>query len=371
MGRQRVEIKKIENKAVRQVTFAKRRNGLLKKAYEISTLCDIEVALLAFSPSGKPTIFGGKKRFDQIFAHYINLPEYQEGGLEDHESLRRLIDSIRRDRNMHNHRKMGNEMFVDAQMEEIQRDMNTVGNQFEEVITQLKYYEEIPSYIKTVSEMEAYEEFLKQTMNQIQMQKQALEANHRGPQPEKNYLAAPLLEKPVQVPNAEMLTGGGQSQAPDVGLLTGGGHANTSRASAVAGGGGVISANATTVGGSSIYNINSKSTVPQTSMLNFVDSNGPSPTRNQQQYLNGILPQAPLFLLEDRNLVAHPLTNEGNEVRSYYLELARRMGLPLPGLTIGNAPTGAQHDPPGRGGPDGRAGPSGQASFQATRHPRD
>lgn len=76
-----------------------------------------------------------------------------------------------------------------------------------------------------------------------------------------------------------MLTGGGQSQAPDVGLLTGGGHANTSRASAVAGGGGVISANATTVGGSSIYNINSKSTVPQTSMLNFVDSNGPSPTR--------------------------------------------------------------------------------------------
>ncbi|WJZ91901.1 hypothetical protein VitviT2T_010937 [Vitis vinifera] len=267
---------------------------------------------------------------------------------------------------MHNHRKMGNEMFVDAQMEEIQRDMNTVGNQFEEVITQLKYYEEIPSYIKTVSEMEAYEEFLKQTMNQIQMQKQALEANHRGPQPEKNYLAAPLL-----VPNAEMLTGGGQSQAPDVGLLTGGGHANTSRASAVAGGGGVISANATTVGGSSIYNINSKSTVPQTSMLNFVDSNGPSPTRNQQQYLNGILPQAPLFLLEDRNLVAHPLTNEGNEVRSYYLELARRMGLPLPGLTIGNAPTGAQHDPPGRGGPDGRAGPSGQASFQATRHPRD
>lgn len=34
-----------------------------------------------------------------------------------------------------------------------------------------RYYEEIPSYIKTVSEMEAYEEFLKQTMNQIQMQK--------------------------------------------------------------------------------------------------------------------------------------------------------------------------------------------------------
>ena len=34
MGRGRVELKRIENKINRQVTFAKRRNGLLKKAYE-------------------------------------------------------------------------------------------------------------------------------------------------------------------------------------------------------------------------------------------------------------------------------------------------------------------------------------------------
>ncbi|KAF3682829.1 Developmental protein SEPALLATA 2 [Capsicum annuum] len=53
MGRGRVELKRIENKINRQVTFAKRRNGLLKKAYELSVLCDAEVALLIFSNRGK------------------------------------------------------------------------------------------------------------------------------------------------------------------------------------------------------------------------------------------------------------------------------------------------------------------------------
>ncbi|XP_051121723.1 agamous-like MADS-box protein MADS3 [Andrographis paniculata] len=53
MGRGRVELKRIENKINRQVTFSKRRNGLLKKAYELSVLCDAEVALIIFSSRGK------------------------------------------------------------------------------------------------------------------------------------------------------------------------------------------------------------------------------------------------------------------------------------------------------------------------------
>ncbi|XP_047322596.1 agamous-like MADS-box protein MADS2 [Impatiens glandulifera] len=53
MGRGRVELKRIENKINRQVTFAKRRNGLLKKAYELSVLCDAELALIIFSNRGK------------------------------------------------------------------------------------------------------------------------------------------------------------------------------------------------------------------------------------------------------------------------------------------------------------------------------
>ncbi|XP_019159234.1 PREDICTED: MADS-box transcription factor 6 [Ipomoea nil] len=58
MGRGRVELKRIENKINRQVTFSKRRNGLLKKAYELSVLCDAEVAVIIFSSRGKLYEFG-------------------------------------------------------------------------------------------------------------------------------------------------------------------------------------------------------------------------------------------------------------------------------------------------------------------------
>jgi hypothetical protein len=63
MGRGRVELKRIENKINRQVTFAKRRNGLLKKAYELSVLCDAEVALIIFSNRGKLYEFCSGQRY--------------------------------------------------------------------------------------------------------------------------------------------------------------------------------------------------------------------------------------------------------------------------------------------------------------------
>eukprot|EP01018_Ginkgo_biloba_P003082 Gb_19178 [translate_table: standard] len=53
MGKRRVEVKRIQNPTSRHVTFSKRRNGLLKKACELSVLCDVEVALIVFSPTGK------------------------------------------------------------------------------------------------------------------------------------------------------------------------------------------------------------------------------------------------------------------------------------------------------------------------------
>ncbi|KAH1256192.1 MADS-box protein SOC1 [Glycine max] len=53
MVRGKTQIKRIENATSRQVTFSKRRNGLLKKAFELSVLCDAEVALIIFSSSGK------------------------------------------------------------------------------------------------------------------------------------------------------------------------------------------------------------------------------------------------------------------------------------------------------------------------------
>lgn len=53
MGRGKIEIRRIDNSTSRQVTFSKRRKGLLKKAKELAILCDAEVGLIIFSSTGK------------------------------------------------------------------------------------------------------------------------------------------------------------------------------------------------------------------------------------------------------------------------------------------------------------------------------
>ncbi|KAM7512679.1 hypothetical protein LguiB_011554 [Lonicera macranthoides] len=53
MARGKVQMKRIENSVHRQVTFCKRRAGLLKKAKELSVLCDAEIGLFIFSAHGK------------------------------------------------------------------------------------------------------------------------------------------------------------------------------------------------------------------------------------------------------------------------------------------------------------------------------
>lgn len=70
MGRGRVQMKRIENKINRQVTFSKRRSGLLKKAHEISVLCDAEVALIVFSTKGKLFEYSSDPCMEKILERY-------------------------------------------------------------------------------------------------------------------------------------------------------------------------------------------------------------------------------------------------------------------------------------------------------------
>ncbi|KAK9287157.1 hypothetical protein L1049_015568 [Liquidambar formosana] len=53
MGRGKIVIQRIDNSTNRQVTFSKRRTGLLKKAKELSILCDAEVGMIIFSSTNK------------------------------------------------------------------------------------------------------------------------------------------------------------------------------------------------------------------------------------------------------------------------------------------------------------------------------
>ncbi|XP_008788359.2 MADS-box transcription factor 26-like [Phoenix dactylifera] len=53
MARGKVQMRRIENSVHRQVTFCKRRAGLLKKAKELSVLTDADIGIIIFSTHGK------------------------------------------------------------------------------------------------------------------------------------------------------------------------------------------------------------------------------------------------------------------------------------------------------------------------------
>ncbi|XP_011071241.1 agamous-like MADS-box protein AGL27 isoform X4 [Sesamum indicum] len=70
MGRRKLEMKRIEDNSARQVTFSKRRKGLLKKAKELSVLCDLDVALLIISRHGKLHHFSSNNSLTEILERY-------------------------------------------------------------------------------------------------------------------------------------------------------------------------------------------------------------------------------------------------------------------------------------------------------------
>ncbi|GAB4843877.1 hypothetical protein Ancab_013841 [Ancistrocladus abbreviatus] len=83
MGRGKIEIKKIENVNSRQVTFSKRRAGLLKKARELSVLCDADIGVIIFSSTGKLYEFSSSS-MEQILTRYKRAPNKLELATIEH-----------------------------------------------------------------------------------------------------------------------------------------------------------------------------------------------------------------------------------------------------------------------------------------------
>ncbi|XP_019451796.1 PREDICTED: MADS-box protein AGL42-like [Lupinus angustifolius] len=72
MVRGKIQMKKIENENTRQVTFSKRKSGLVKKSYELSVLTDAQVALIIFSQKGRLYEFSSNSDIRQIVERYGN-----------------------------------------------------------------------------------------------------------------------------------------------------------------------------------------------------------------------------------------------------------------------------------------------------------
>ncbi|XVF64928.1 hypothetical protein PTKIN_Ptkin09bG0206000 [Pterospermum kingtungense] len=79
MGRGKIAIRRIDNSTSRQVTFSKRRNGLLKKAKELAILCDAEVGVMIFSSTGKLYDFANTSLRSVIDRYNKTKEEHQLG----------------------------------------------------------------------------------------------------------------------------------------------------------------------------------------------------------------------------------------------------------------------------------------------------
>ncbi|KAG5579652.1 hypothetical protein H5410_050279 [Solanum commersonii] len=91
MVRGKTEMRRIENATSRQVTFSKRRNGLLKKAFELSVLCDAQVGLIIFSARDKLYEFSTSRKLLGESLESCSLEELQQ---MEHQ-LERSINIIR------------------------------------------------------------------------------------------------------------------------------------------------------------------------------------------------------------------------------------------------------------------------------------
>ncbi|XP_065847328.1 agamous-like MADS-box protein MADS9 [Euphorbia lathyris] len=98
MGRGKIEIKRIDNPKNRHVTYSKRKNGIIKKAEQISILCDAKVSLLIFGTSGKIHQYcSPSTNLVDLLDNYQKLPDKPRLWDAKHEELSKEIDRIKKE----------------------------------------------------------------------------------------------------------------------------------------------------------------------------------------------------------------------------------------------------------------------------------
>ncbi|XP_042961122.1 agamous-like MADS-box protein AGL104 isoform X1 [Carya illinoinensis] len=276
MGRVKLQIKRIENTANRQVTFSKRRNGLIKKAYELSVLCDIDVALIMFSPSGRLSHFAGNKSIEEILARYFNLPEHERGRLQNLEFLQRALLKLKSEADIRTCQEASSPTSTaDSKLEEVQQEILSCKSQLKDMQNRLRVFEGDPSEIITLCEAEYREQILKDTLRHVHMRKQVLEQNGNS------YVAPPTASEVQVLPQ------------------------NTAS--------GTMPENPTCMLGWL------PERDPQIQILNFLDSNGLLPLRGQSQNVVEILAPAPAL--------AHPTLLHGQDMNQLDYHISPRTGV--------------------------------------------
>ncbi|KEH30865.1 MADS-box transcription factor [Medicago truncatula] len=217
MGRVKLEIKRIENTVNRQVTYSKRRNGLIKKAYELSILCDIDIALIMFSPSNRLNHFSGKRRIEDVLTRYINIPDQERDNAVSFpelpyrslycilQYLLRILQQLRNENDISLH--MSNPGDINSEVEDLQQEVNRLQQQLQMVEEQIRKYEPDPLKMTSIAELETGEKNVVETLARVMERKEQLLNNNLS-----SYDPSAIQGMPTSFENVSWLQDGGQNQ---------------------------------------------------------------------------------------------------------------------------------------------------------------
>ncbi|KAL3011687.1 hypothetical protein AAZX31_07G212500 [Glycine max] len=169
MGRVKLKIKRLENTNGRQATYAKRKNGIMKKAAEISILCDIDIILLMFAPNGKPSLCRGRhSNFEEVIAKFGQLTpqERAKRKLETLEALKKTFKKLDHDVNVQEF--MGTSSQT---IEDLSNQARLLQTQISETHKRLSHWTEFDK-ISNVDQLGQMENSLRESLNQIRTRKE-------------------------------------------------------------------------------------------------------------------------------------------------------------------------------------------------------
>ncbi|KAJ4711364.1 putative Mads box protein [Melia azedarach] len=171
MGRVKLKIKKLENTNGRQATYAKRKHGIMKKANELSILCDIDIILLMFSPTGKPSLCNGKRSsIEEVIAKFAQLTpqERAKRKLESLEALKKTFKKLDHDVNVQEFLGTSSQTI-----EDLTNQTRLLQSQLSEIHRRLSYWTN-PDKINSVEHLGQMENSLREYLNQIRVHKENL-----------------------------------------------------------------------------------------------------------------------------------------------------------------------------------------------------
>ncbi|KAM0829282.1 hypothetical protein ACQ4PT_066976 [Festuca glaucescens] len=201
MGRVKLPIKRIENNTNRHVTFSKRRNGLIKKAYELSVLCDIDIALLMFSPSRRLCPFSGRHGVEDVLLRYLNMSDHDRGEpIQNREYLISMLQRLKRESDMAT--QLANPGALNEKIEEIQQEIYASQQQLQISEERLRLFEPDPAAFGSTSEIDGCEKFLMDMLTRVVERKNYLLSNHMAFDPTAPEMqganGAPMYVHPAQ-----------------------------------------------------------------------------------------------------------------------------------------------------------------------------